>query len=205
MRVLPLDKAHRRASLAAAVRILKRGGVVVVPTETSYGLAADACRPRAVAEVRRLKGRGDKPMALMASSPTMVRSFFHVEALAGRLIRRYWPGPLTVILPLRDRRLGRAGLSRHDGIGVRVPGHAVPRALSRALGCPIVATSANRSGLPVASGLAEFVLQFQGKKLPEAFLDAGLLPLRSPSTVVRIVDGNIRIVRPGRITPRACV
>lgn len=209
MRVLPLDRARRAASLAAAVRILKRGGVVVVPTETSYGMAADALHPRAVARVRRLKGRGDKPMALMASSATMVRTFFHVEPLAGRLMRRHWPGPLTLILPMRlpagrqgDRRLARAGLSTDGAAGVRVPSHAVPRALSRALGRPIVATSANRSGAPAAHALAEFVLQFRGRKLPDAFLDAGRLPVRPPSTVAVVVDGRIRIVRAGPISPR---
>ncbi|MEK7073335.1 MAG: L-threonylcarbamoyladenylate synthase [Patescibacteria group bacterium] len=202
MRVLPFDKARRAASLAAAVRILKRGGVVVIPTETSYGMAADACRPRAVAQVRRLKGRGNTPMALIASSPTMVRSFFHVETLAGRLMRRHWPGPLTLILPVRDRRLARAGLSKNGAVGVRVSSHAVPRTISRALGRPIVATSANRSGAPAAHALAEFVLQFRGKKLPDAFLDAGRLPLRSPSTVALIIDGNIHIVRSGRVVPR---
>lgn len=210
MRVLPFDKARRTASVAAAVRILKQGGVVVIPTETSYGMAADACRPRAVAQVRRLKGRGDKPLTLMASSSTMVRSFFHVEALAGRLMRRHWPGPLTLILPVRlpagrhgDRRLARAGLSPNGAVGVRVPSHVVPRMISRALGRPIVATSANRSGAPAAHALAEFVLQFRGKKLPDAFLDAGRLPMRPSSTVALIVDGSMRIVRSGLITPRA--
>ncbi|TAK05317.1 threonylcarbamoyl-AMP synthase [Patescibacteria group bacterium] len=203
MRVLPLDKARRGASLAAAVRILKRGGVVVVPTETSYGLAADALNPRAVARVRRLKGRGDKPMALMASSASMVRSFFHVEALAGRLMRRHWPGPLTLVLPVRNRLLSRAKLSRDGAVGVRVPSAALPRLLSRALGRPIVATSANRSGAPAAPGLAAFLLQFRNKRLPDAFLDAGRLPVRLPSTVARIIDGGIRIVRSGSVMPRA--
>lgn len=209
MHVLPLDKARRAASLAMAVRILRNGGTVVVPTETSYGIAADACNARAVAAVRRLKGRGEKPMALIASSTAMVRTYFHMPALAVRLARRHWPGPLTLVLPVRDRTLARAGLSRDGGspaergaVGVRVPSAAVPRALSRALGRPIVATSANRSGAPPAPALAEFVLQFRGKKLPDAFLDAGRLPPRMPSTVAAVTDGRVRILRPGPVTPR---
>lgn len=185
-----------------AVRILRNGGTVVVPTETSYGIAADACNARAVAAVRRLKGRGEKPMALIASSTAMVRTHFHMPALAVRLARRHWPGPLTLVLPVRDRALARSGLSRDGAAGVRVPSAALPRALSRALGRPIVATSANRSGAPPAPALAEFVLQFRGKKLPDAFLDAGRLPPRMPSTVAAVTDGRVRILRPGPVTPR---
>lgn len=202
MLVLSLAPRDKKASLLRAVRVLKRGGVVVVPTETSYGMAADALNRRAVARVRRLKGRGDKPMALIASSPAMVRAFFTVQALAARLMRRHWPGPLTLVLPVRDRRLARAGLSRDGAVGVRVSSHGVPRALSRALGRPIVATSANRSDAPAARTLAAFVLQFRGKALPDAFLHAGRLPPRASSTVARLVDGRVRIVRSGPVALR---
>ncbi len=202
MRVLSINRTRRAASMASATRILERGGVVVIPTETSYGMAADACNPRAVARVRRLKGRGSKPMAVIASSAAMVRTFFHVEAVAGQLMRRHWPGPLTLVLPVRDRRLARAGLSPDGEVGVRVSSAAVPRAISRALGRPVVATSANRSGAPPPPGLAEFIKQFRGKKLPDAFLDGGRLPRRAASTVARIVSGRVRIVRPGPVSPR---
>lgn len=201
MDILPLNGPERAASLAAAVRILRRGGIVVVPTETAYAMAADGANARAVARVRRLKGRGAKPIALIAASTAMVRRDFAVDPLSARLMRRHWPGALTLVLAARDRHLRQSGLSPDGRIGVRVSDAAAARLLARRLGRPIVATSANRSGRPACYALAEFLLQFRGRR-PDAFLDAGRLPKRRPSTVALVRDGRVRILRAGPVVPR---
>ncbi len=201
MDILAVTGSARASSLKRAIAVLRRGGVVVMPTETSYGLAADAANPRAVARVRRLKGRGNKPFALIAASQAMVRASFRVAPRSAGLMRRHWPGPLTLVLPARDRRLVRAGLATTADIGVRVPAAPVARALARGLGRPIIATSANVSGAPDCYALADFLLACSGRGQPDAFLDAGRLPRRRPSTVVAVHEGRLRILRRGAITP----
>jgi L-threonylcarbamoyladenylate synthase len=184
----------KKVSLAEAVKILKNGGLVIYPTETAYGLGADATdRPAAAAVYRQKSRSARKPLATIAASEAMVRRFFALEPAAARLARRYWPGPLTLILRVRDRRLARA-LGR-DRLGVRVSGHPLARALSRGLGAPIVATSANRSGrgnrYSPRTAAAEF------GDLP--VLDAGTLPRRRPSTVVAFKRGRPVVLRQGMI------
>lgn len=198
MEVLAITPRTKKAALARAVGVLKRGGLVVYPTETSYGVGADATNARAVAAVRRLKGRGAKPMAAIAGTRTMVTRYFTVDATSRCLMDHFWPGALTIILPVKDARLRRARLTGSNQVGVRVPDHPIARELARLLGRPIVATSANVSGRPSCFSLADFLLQFPGRR-PDLFLDVGRLPRRVPSTVVVVEDGDIRVLRRGSI------
>lgn len=197
MDVLPLNAAGIRR----AAEVLRRGGVAAVPTESSYALAADARDRTAVSRIRRLKGRGPKPIALMAASPAMVRRFFRVDSAAARLMRRHWPGALTIVLPVRDRGLRRAGLAADGAVGVRVPASAPARRLSAAVGAPLVATSANVSRRPPCFSRRAFLAQFSGRALPDLFLDAGALPRRRPSTVVRLVGERLHVLRQGPVRP----
>ncbi len=190
--------------LRHAVDVLEQGGLVIFPTETSYGVAADALNPKAVAAVRRLKGRGPKPIAVITDSLAMTRRYFHVDRTSQCLAEHFWPGPLTMILPVRTPRLARAQLSS-GRVGVRVSAHPVARALARGLKRPITATSANRSGADACFSLAQFVLQFRGKRQPDLFLDAGALPRRAPSTLVAVEDGDVRVLRRGGLRIRADV
>ncbi len=187
--------------LRRAADVLRRGGVVVVPTESSYALAADARRRRAVSRIRRLKGRGPRPLALMASSEAQVRRFFRLDAAAARSVRRHWPGALTVVLPVRDARVRRAGLAPDGRVGVRVPASATVRAVAAQVGAPLVATSANRSGRPACFSRRAFLSQFAGRPMPDLFLDAGALPRRRPSTVVRLDGERVVVLRPGPVRP----
>lgn len=198
MDILRLDDGNRTA-IRQAVRVLQKGGVVIYPTETSYGVAADAASAKAVALVRRIKGRGAKPMAVIVADRRMVTRWFVLERIGRCLADHFWPGPLTIILPIKDQRLRRSRLTAGAQVGVRVSAHPVARALSRGLGRPIVATSANRSGQDNCYSLAEFILQFRGRRMADVFLDGGTLPKHSPSTIVAIEDGDIRVLRRGAI------
>lgn len=187
------------AGIRRATAVLRAGGVVVVPTETSYALAADATNRTAVARIRMLKGRGRKPMAVMAASSATVSRFFQMDPLSARLARRHWPGPLTLVLPARDVRLARSALGSGGKVGVRVPGLPAARALCARLGRALVATSANISGKPACRSKRAFLAQFRGRNHPDLFLDAGALPRRRPSTVIRVSGRRFVVLRSGPI------
>ncbi len=187
-----------RRDIREAVRILKEGGVVVFPTETAYALGCDARNAKAVRRVYALKGRSRrKPLACIAADTAMVRKFFLLSPLSSLLAKRHWPGPLTLVLPVRDARLRRAlGLR---AAGVRVTPHPVAAALAAGLGAPIVATSANRSGRGACYSLRS-VLSSLGRDANRLVtIDGGRLPRRKPSTVVGFRRGKPIVFREGPI------
>jgi L-threonylcarbamoyladenylate synthase len=176
--------------------VLRRGGVVACPTETLYGLLADALNPEAVARVAAIKRRkeGD-PIAVLVSSVEMAKTLvteFPDEAL--KLAERYWPGPLTLIMRARDGLPNE--LIQNGSIGIRIPGPSPAFDLVNAFGRPLTATSANFTAEPAAS-TAEEVERTLG-----SLLDAivpGHAPGGAPSTVVDVTQEIIRVVRKGAI------
>ena len=181
-----------------AVEALRRGEVIVFPTETFYGLGADALNPAAVDKILLLKGRNpDNPIPLIIADRAMleevVREF---PPAAQRLADRFWPGPLTLVLPAKAR-LPAPLLNRDGGVGVRVSSHPLARRLSRELGRPITATSANLSGRPPARSIAEALTYFSEKLT--VYLDGGALQGRKGSTVIEVREGKLRTVREGEI------
>lgn len=189
-RMLPVAaQAPDPAVVEEAVRVLRAGGLVVLPTETVYGVAADPRQPAALQRLFQAKGRDDgKPVARLAASAAQVAAQgIELSGLAGRLAARFWPGPLTMVLE------GPEG-----PVGYRVPDHAVPLAVLRAFGAPIAATSANRSGQPDAVNAAE-AAEALGTAV-DLILDAGPAPGAVPSTVVRIARGKrFEILRAGAL------
>ena len=184
-------------ALKEAVDILRRGGVVVFPTETSYGLAADATNARAVAKVARLKGRPlDKTFPLIVSSTAMADRFGHLHCLGHRLAKTYWPGALTLVVEARKGAGLAKGVIAKDGtIALRVSSDKTAIALSRGLGKPIVSTSANKAGEPAVYDVSALDLK------TDAVLDAGRLLKHKPSTIARITEKQIEILRVGSIKP----
>jgi L-threonylcarbamoyladenylate synthase len=183
-------------ALRRAADVVRRGGVVGIPTETVYGLAADPFNADAIRRVFAVKGRGaEKALPLIASDPEQVAQVAVLTPGARRLAERCWPGPLTLILErtpgLPDVLTGGA-----HGVGIRVPGHEVARALCAACGHPLTATSANRSGQP-PSARADDVADALGEDL-DALLDAGPTPGGAVSTIVDLT-GEPALVRPGAI------
>ncbi len=142
----PVLPAHERESLAAAAAALAAGGIVGLPTETVYGVGV-VPRPEALKALVAAKRRPEeKGIALLVDDLAQVEDLVLVGAVARRLAARFWPGPLTLVLPLRRADLVPAALSGgRDTLAVRLPDHAVPRALARELG-PLAVSSANLSG-----------------------------------------------------------
>jgi L-threonylcarbamoyladenylate synthase len=191
---------HGQEEIDAAAKALAGGGLVLLPTETVYGLGADASNPAAVAAIFEAKGRPrfNPLIAHVHDVETAARiAAFDERALA--LAAAFWPGPLTIVAPVRDTAavcdLARAGL---DTVAIRVPGHPLSRAVLAAFGGPVVAPSANRSGRPSPTTFDDAFAETGDKAA--AALDGGPCEVGLESTVVAVLDGPVRLLRPGAVT-----
>ena len=198
---LVVDASHPTpATLEAAAHILRTGGLVAFPTETFYGLGAHALDEAAVGRVFQAKGRpADKPLLVLVDSIAMVaRVAGSVPAHARRLMGRYWPGPLTLVLPAH-RTLPVALTAGTGTIGVRLSSHPVARALVTALGAPITAPSANPHGAP-SPRTAEAVMTGLGARI-DLVLDGGPTPGGPPSTLLDLTRTPAVVLRTGAVAP----
>lgn len=185
--------------IAIAAEIIHRGGLVGFPTETVYGLGANAWDQAAVARIFQAKGRpGDNPLIVHVAEPAMVRTLVsELPPLAEQLITQFWPGPLTLVLP-RSAQVPDEVTAGLETVAVRMPAHPVALALISAAQVPIAAPSANRSGRPSPT-TAEHVLADLGGKI-EAILDGGPTGIGVESTVLDLTAGVPTILRPGGVT-----
>lgn len=197
------QQARRLAStpddVAEAAKLLREGGLVAFATETVYGLGADATSPAAVAKIYAAKGRPSfNPLIAHVHDMTAARREGRFSDLATRLADAFWPGPLTLVLPVADDggvcELARAGL---DTIALRMPAHAIARDLIARAGRPIAAPSANRSG-HVSPATADHVLEDLGATI-DAVLDCGPTPVGVESTIIGCVGERPVLLRPGGV------
>lgn len=186
-------------ALAQAVRLLRAGALVAFPTETVYGLGADASNPLAVAAIFRAKGRpADHPVIVHVQGSAALRQWAReVPEAARRLAARFWPGPLTLILP-RAPGVPDAVTGGQDTVGLRCPAHPVAQALLSAFGGGIAAPSANRFGR-VSPTTAQHVLDEFGSAVP-LILDGGPCAVGVESTIVDLSRGRAVLLRPGGVT-----
>jgi L-threonylcarbamoyladenylate synthase len=190
-------------AIATAVRCLEAGGLVAFPTETVYGLGADATNGAAVARLFAAKGRPDfNPLIAHVAELAAARRLAAFDAAAERLAQAFWPGPLTLVLPRAEKcpvaPLATAGL---DTIAVRVPDHDIARALMAAFGRPIVAPSANRSGHVSPTTAAHVLADLSGRI--DLIVDGGPTQVGVESTIVACLDGPV-LLRPGGV-PREVI
>ena len=185
------------ATTARAVALLRAGQPIGLPTETVYGLAADACDDRAVARIFEMKGRPTfNPLIIHVADMAQAEALVEMPPLARRVAARFWPGPLTFVLPRRKdcpiSLLASAGL---DTLAVRMPAHEVARDILRAFGGPLAAPSANRSG-HVSPTLARHVAE----ELPVALVvDGGACTVGVESTIVGFDGDRPVLLRPGGV------
>lgn len=196
--------AGERGALHRAAEALADGRVVAVPTDTVYGLAADPTQPEAVAELFALKGRPeDVPLPVLVAGPEQVAQVAgELEVAAAELAARFWPGPLTLVVPRRPGfmvDLGGPAAARQT-VGVRRPDHPVVVALCELLG-PLAVTSANLHGRRPATSAAEVVDVVAGSASPVLVLDAGTCD-GEPSTVVECRGPASRCLREGALAWR---
>ncbi|MDP3062782.1 MAG: L-threonylcarbamoyladenylate synthase [Chloroflexota bacterium] len=181
-----------------ALRALLRDGVVAYPTDTLYGLGANAFSLRAVQRVFEIKGRrADMALPLLlAEASDIERVAVDIPPLAHALAERFWPGPLTLVLK-RSSAVPDLVTGGRDTVAVRVPDHLVPRALARGLGAPITGTSANPSG-GADPRTAEDVRQALGN-LVDYIINGGPAPIGRPSTVLDLTGPEPRVLRQGAL------
>jgi len=198
--VLKVDPRNPTAEvIKRAGDAIRRGELVVFPTETVYGLGADAFNKRAVARVYEAKGRpADNPLPVqIASKDEAHKLAVDIPDVGRRLMDRFFPGPLTLVLraspDVPDEVTAGTGK-----IGIRMPDHPVALALIRSAGTPIVAPSANVTGQPPPTSAGE-VLAYLGGRI-ELILDAGPTPLKIASTVVDVTEAPPKILRHGSIS-----
>ncbi len=181
-----------------AAQIIQSGGVVAFPTETVYGLGANALDRRAILRVYELKQRPPtSPLIVHVDSMEMAQALASDWPLAAEgLARRYWPGPLTIIVK-KGPMIPDEGTAGLDTVGLRMPNHPLALELIRACGCPLAAPSANLF-TRLSPTTAEHVREAFGDQV--AVLDGGPTRVGIESTVVSVVDGGITVLRPGMIT-----
>jgi L-threonylcarbamoyladenylate synthase len=192
------------AAIAEAARLLRAGRLVAFPTETVYGLGADATNGRAAAAIFEAKGRPRfNPLIVHVSDSVQASEFVEFSPLAKRLAEAFWPGPLTLVLPrvtgCRLSLLVSAGL---DTVAIRAPSHPLARRLIAEAGTPLAAPSANPSGT-VSATTAQHVADGLGDRI-DMILDGGPTPIGLESTVIGFEDGKPVLLRPGAV-PREAI
>ena len=186
--------------ITRAARILRDGGLVAVPTETVYGLAARADNDEAVSRIYGAKGRPDfNPLIVHVASLELARKLADFSDVAEKLAAEHWPGPLTLVLPRRrDAGLAEAVTAGLETVAIRMPSHAVMRALLEESGLPIAAPSANRSGFISPTSTAHVLASLDGRI--DAVIDGGMCEKGLESTIAAVrADGSVVVLRPGPI------
>jgi L-threonylcarbamoyladenylate synthase len=186
-----------------AVAALRRGDLAILPTETVYGLAADASNPLAVARIYEAKGRPSfNPLIAHVASLEAAEQLARLDGPARTLAQAFWPGPLTVVAPVRDTSpvcdLARAGL---ETVAIRVPAHPLARSVLEAFAGAVAAPSANRSGRPSPTTFLDAIDETGAAS--SVALDGGPCTVGIESTVVAVLNGAVRLLRPGGVTREA--
>jgi len=181
----------------AAITV-KRGGLVVFPTDTVYGVGCDPRNPKSIESIYRIKKRNEsKNLPVLGYSKKEISKIANFDKISNEIANKFWPGSVTLVLKLKDEKIKRS-MNLDDKIAVRVPNH--PCTLSLLKECKlIVGTSANHSGNPPYSDPKMVLENFSGF---DVFLDGGIIPNSIESTVVEIVEGNLKILRQGKISEK---
>lgn len=192
------EQEHYRKHIETAAEALRTGELVAFPTETVYGLGVNRDNPKAVERVFGIKMRPEeKRLTLMIADREELEKYVgYISSTARKLVDAFWPGPLAIIFPL----------SNGVDISIRLPDDVAARDLIRTAKVPVVTTSANRSGYPPATDAQQVFLDLGGK-VP-IILDGGPTRFRLPSTIVKVMDAYVEIIRYGIITEariRSCL
>lgn len=204
--------------LQQVIESLKIGSVIIYPTETCYGLGGDATNPEVVEKIYKIKQRREeKPFLVIAPDVEMAKEYLEWSLQLDEIAKKYWPGAVTVVSEgksksEKDKRLTDGIIAPDGTVAMRVTAHPVAAELARALGRPLISTSANISGREPSYSAEEVIKMFVPMKYgipysvgtnqpdqPDILLDYGVLPQNPPTTIVRVVDGKISVLRKGGI------
>ncbi len=191
--------SEKNDDIEKAAKIIQKGGLVIFPTETVYGIGANALNDNAVRKIFIAKGREqDNPLILHISDREMLTQITNnISELEYSLMNAFWPGPFTIVL---NKKAGIANVATCNGntVGVRMPSNKIAYDLIKKSNLPIAAPSANISGKPSGTKLQDIIGELQDKV--DYILDGGETDIGLESTVVRVIDNEVKILRPGKIT-----
>ena len=186
-------------AMDTAAQVIKDGGLVLFPTETVYGIGANAFNDEAVKNIFVAKGRAqDNPLILHIANIEMLDEIAeNITELEYKLMDAFWPGPFTIILN-KKQGIANEATCGGDTVGVRMPSNRIAYELIKRAGVPVAAPSANISGRPSGTNLEDIIEELSDKV--DFIIDGGESEIGLESTVVRVIDGEIKILRPGKIT-----
>jgi len=185
-----------RNAIQTAAQTVKKGGVIVYPTDTVYGLGCNPFDQEAVTRIFKIKGERTKPLPILASNINEVEKIAHVTEKTQKLAKKFWPGPLTMVL-LKKPLLPEIVTCKLDSVAMRVPNHDVALELIRLSGGLLIGTSANKTGEKPPRTASEAVEQI-GEEV-DLILDGGPTPLGASSTIIDLTTETPRILRHGPI------
>lgn len=194
------EKIKEEEILEAAEEI-KKGNLVLFPTETVYGIGANALDEKAVKKIFLAKGRQqDNPLIVHVSNIQMIEDIVkEIGLLERKLIEKFWPGPLTIIFQRKSKQvIPNIVTANLDTVGIRMPSNLIAQKLIEKSGVPIAAPSANVSGRPSGTKVEDIIAELDGKV--EYILDGGFTDIGLESTVIKVERDTIHILRPGKIT-----
>ena len=196
VKIEDIEAQSKDIDLAAS--ILKNGGLVVIPTETVYGLGGDGTNPASSKKIYEAKGRpSDNPLIIHIATPKDAEKYAHTNEIYYRLADAFMPGPLTVILPKKDT-VPYETTGGLETVAIRCPSHPIAHEIIKRAGIPIAAPSANISGRPSATSSEYVVEDFFGRV--DMIVDGGDCEIGLESTIVMIKDDSLLLLRPGAIT-----
>ncbi len=191
----------KQEEIEEAAREIRKGKLVLFPTETVYGIGANALDEEAVKKIFIAKGRAqDNPLIVHVSNMKMVEDIVdNIGGLERKLIEKFWPGPLTIIFQRKSKEvIPNVVTANLDTVGIRMPSNLIAKELIEKSGVPIAAPSANVSGKPSGTKVEDIISELDGKVA--YILDGGLTDIGLESTVIKVENNKIDILRPGKIT-----
>ncbi len=196
MPILKVDQRNLKTIVKITVKSIKQGEVVVCPTDTVYGLLADATNEKAIKKLLEIKKRRiQKPIPIFVKDLKTAKRLAQINKNQEKFLRKVWPGKVTMVLK-RKNKLPKILFAERKTIGLRIPKYKLVQDLFKKLNCPLTGTSANISGKPASNNIKEVVLQFKGKKYqPDFIVDAGNLKSGKPSTVLDLTIWPPKILR----------
>ena len=206
MRVLKLSPENLQKIVHYLGEEVKKGKVVVAPTDTVYGFIADATNEKAIAKIFKIKKRqSDKPLPVFVRDIKMAKRVALIDKKQTKILKKMWPGKITVVLVRKKTSfLPNILFAKKKTIGLRRPDHKLINLLLNILNTPLIGTSANLSGGPEPIKIKEIVDQFKKQKVkPDIIIDAGDLKIKKPSTVVDLTRKEIKIIREGAIPKKS--
>lgn len=199
MKRLILSK-NRKKTIKKTTQLIKKGKVLVCPTDTVYGLVCDAKNKKAIRKLFNLKKRPSrKPIPIFVKNIKMAKQYAYINKKQANFLKKIWPGKVTVVLK-KKKGLPKILFGNKKTIGLRIPKYKIINQLLSATNRPLTGTSANLSGCPHSPKIKEIVKQFENKKLqPDLVVDVGNLKPSRPSTIVDLSGSKLKIIRAGAV------